>query len=456
MKNSIRRISFLLILVLSIAQTQAQLTVTAQLRTRTEFRDGQGAPLQEGVDPAFFTSQRTRLGLGFQAYRLKMGLTVQDVRVWGQDVSTINRTTTQDNNGFMVHEAWAEVLLTDTNSQKGELALKIGRQELHYDDQRLIGNLDWLQQARRHDALLLKYHHGNWWIHTGFAYNQNKETSNGTGYILTPAGGYPGNTNGGSMYKSFQYMHANKVYAGGRLSVLFFSDQFSKYRTEINNGSSVKVWEKGVWTRMTTGFYAEKKAGNANLTAAGYFQFGKNAKGQDLSAWLLSMEYFQQVRNQWKLGLGLDYTTGGSSEGRSNAFDPLYGTPHKFWGLMDYFYAGSGFGEKGLIDYSIRSRHKVGEKGELLLDLHQFSSASSVMDVNGRGLSRNFGTELDLVGKYSLTRMIGMELGYSHFLAGKSLTSEGVKNIPGAQRHNNWLYLMLNIRPEFIFGVKEK
>ncbi|WP_315822863.1 hypothetical protein [Paraflavitalea speifideaquila] len=40
---------------------------------------------------------------------MKFGLTVQDVRVWGQDVSTINRTTTQDNNGFMLHEAWAEI-----------------------------------------------------------------------------------------------------------------------------------------------------------------------------------------------------------------------------------------------------------------------------------------------------------------------------------------------------------
>src|SRR3712207_7983172 len=27
---------------------------------------------------------------------------------------------------------------------------KIGRQELLYDDSRLLGNLDWLQQARRH------------------------------------------------------------------------------------------------------------------------------------------------------------------------------------------------------------------------------------------------------------------------------------------------------------------
>ena len=72
-------------------------------------------------------------------YRVKFGVTVQDVRVWGQDVSTINRTTTADNNALMLHEAWAEMLLTDTTLKNKALSLKIGRQELNYDDQRLIG-----------------------------------------------------------------------------------------------------------------------------------------------------------------------------------------------------------------------------------------------------------------------------------------------------------------------------
>ncbi len=143
--------------VLVSLQASAQLSLSGQLRTRTEFRNGQGAPLPKGANPAFFTSQRTRLSLGYTYYRLKFNVTAQDVRVWGQDVSTINRTTTADNNGLMLHEAWAEILLTDTSLKNKALSLKLGRQELVYDDQRLLGNLDWLQQARRHDAALLKY-----------------------------------------------------------------------------------------------------------------------------------------------------------------------------------------------------------------------------------------------------------------------------------------------------------
>src|SRR3954466_4242983 len=117
----------IIISMLSYNESQAQLTLGAQLRTRTELRDGQGSPLPLGNQPAVFTSQRSRLSAGFTGYRFKLGITVQDVRVWGQDVSTINRTTTADNNGFMLQEAWAEIMLLDTTVTNKSLNLKIGR-----------------------------------------------------------------------------------------------------------------------------------------------------------------------------------------------------------------------------------------------------------------------------------------------------------------------------------------
>ena len=96
----------------TLHQAEAQLTLTGQLRTRTEFRDGQGAPLPKEAKAALFTSQRTRLSLNYSMYRIKFGVTAQDVRVWGQDVSTINKTTTQENNALMLHEAWAGIIFS--------------------------------------------------------------------------------------------------------------------------------------------------------------------------------------------------------------------------------------------------------------------------------------------------------------------------------------------------------
>jgi hypothetical protein len=422
----------------------AQLTLGALVRTRTEFRDGQAAPLPKDASPAFFTSQRTRLSAGFSGYRFKLGFTLQDVRVWGQDASTINRTTTQDNNSLLVHEAWAEIMLLDTTVKNKNLSIKIGRQELLYDDSRLLGNLEWLQQGRRHDAAVLKYESGRYTLHVGAAFNQNRENAAGTVYNPTPPGNYTANTNGGAMYKSLEYLYAARKLGKGNLSFLFLSDQFSKSHPD---STGVKIWDKGVHTRITTGLYYNNTLDKLTLTAAGYYQAGKNANAQQISAGLLSAAFQYQLCSTFSAGLGADYTTGGiGGDGTSHAFDPLYGTPHKFWGYMDYFYVASGFGNRGLQDYYLKTRYKPGAKLQLTADLHQFYSASEIPG----NLSRKFGTEADLIASYSLTKVIAMEAGYSHFWNTASLTSAGVKNIANAQSNSNWAYVMISIRPEIV------
>lgn len=430
----------------------AQLTVSAQLRTRTEYRDGLGAPLPKDANPALFTSQRTRLSAGFSTYRLKLGIAIQDVRVWGQDGSTINRTTTQDNNGLMLHEAWAEIGLTDTSNKRYSMALKLGRQEIIYDDERLMGNLDWPQPARRHDAALLQFNSNRWMVHAGFAFNQNKENVSDTKYNPTPAGNYAANTNGGSMYKSFEYLYADRKYEQGNVSFIFFSDQFSKYHNDMANDVPVKVWDDGTWTRFTTGFYTTNNFNKINFSASAYYQFGENASGEKLSAALLSANAFYKVNKKFSVGPGIDYTTGGSTGNKSNAFDPLYGTPHKFWGLMDYFYAGSGFGNKGLIDYYLKAKYTASSSFAFTAGVHQFNSSSPVYNNNDNLMNRNFGTEADVNATYTLTKIISFEAGYSHFFSTASLASPGVKNITNAQSNNNWAYLMIKIQPSFILS----
>ena len=109
---------------------------------------GRGSRFLKIPAAGFFISQRTRLNLGYKNPRFSVGITVQDVRVWGQDASTINRYAAPGLDGIMIHEAWAQVNLLDTARKDMELQVKLGRQELNYDDARLLGNLDWLQQAR--------------------------------------------------------------------------------------------------------------------------------------------------------------------------------------------------------------------------------------------------------------------------------------------------------------------
>jgi len=315
-KPLLTRIIPFLFLSICSAGASAQFTISAQLRTRAELRDGQGAPLPKGLNPAVFISQRTRLMLNYTNYRLKLGLSLQDTRVWGQDGSTINRTTTEVNNGLLLHEAWAEILLSDTSDKKNSLSVKVGRQELVYDDQRLIGNLDWLQQARRHDAIVFKYNREDFTAHAGFAFSQNKENASGNIYNPTPAGAYTANTNGGAMYKSLEYIHLNKKYRNGTVSLLAFADQFNKYHNDMQTGKAVKAWDTGVWGRYTTGFYLLHHFSHLDLNSAAYYQFGKTADGTGLSGALLSLNAQYNFTDKFSAGPGIDYTTGGSSGGK--------------------------------------------------------------------------------------------------------------------------------------------
>jgi hypothetical protein len=131
-------------------------------------------------------------------------------------------------------------------------------------------------------------------------------------------------------------------------------------------------------------------------------------------------------------------------------FDPLYGTPHKFWGNMDYFYVADGFGSSGLVDYYLKSRFKIKDNLSLALDGHRFVAANTVLTGDGVKLDRDFGTELDLVASFSLTKIVNLEAGYSAFFATPTLASTAVKNVANADRQANWAYLMINIKPDFL------
>ena len=81
----------LLLVVLGLVATQtfAQFTLDGEFRPRTEFRNGYKTLNPSDVDPALFTSQRTRLNTKFESEKYSFFVSIQDVRVWG-DVSQLN------------------------------------------------------------------------------------------------------------------------------------------------------------------------------------------------------------------------------------------------------------------------------------------------------------------------------------------------------------------------------
>jgi hypothetical protein len=501
----------------------AQFTLTGQLRTRTEVRNGLGNLVPKGSKPAVFTSQRTRLAFGYKWDRILFGATVQDVRVWGQDASTISNA---DGNRLMLHEGWADLTLAnkaDTNIRFKAvdlLSLKIGRQELNYDDVRLVGNLDWLQQGRRHDMALLKMMHKGWQVDLGYAFNQNTDAFNivGTGYVPgnvppyvknslgvlvpTPTGIIPLST-GGSLanntgkggapiwtnppstnaanqtYKSFNSLYISRKFNQTKLSGLFFNDRFGKYKIDsVGNASSGYVFGRryassgatdtydytGARNRFTYGLMLNHTLGNASgfgklaFQAAYYQQAGKNRDGQALDAYHYTVSATYQ-KDKWSLTPGYDVLSGNnvaSPSGKDNRFDPLYGTPHKHWGYMDYFYVGTGSPAGGLNNAYLKAKY-TGNVIAVGADFHNFSLNKDMTKGDKTVFDKQLGTELDLTVTYTMNKFTTVDLGYSIMNATRSMPfAKGQATTDAAantyRMNGNWVYLMINIRPDFFYA----
>src|SRR6185503_20218128 len=113
-------------------------------------------------------------------------------------------------------------------------------------------------------------------------------------------------------------------------------------------------------------------------------------------------------------------------------FDPLYGTPHKFWGYMDYFYVADGFGSNGLIDYYLKAKYKAKDNLTLSLDGHQFVLPNALPDEGSGPLSKSLGMELDFVANYAVTKVVNIEGGFSAMFSTSTMASARVKNVAKA------------------------
>lgn len=527
-------------------------TIGAQVRTRGEVRDGLGDPMPKvgtpgtntnpanPASPSGFISQRTNLNMGFRFDRFNFLMDIRDVRVWGQDAANINNV---DGGKTFLHQAWGEfTIATNSDTTKflnqllglDNLSFKVGRQEINYDDARLLGNLDWLQQGRRHDAAILKLTHKGYSFDLGGAFNQNHDAFNNTrsgnsynavnttGYAVGsngslmayPADFVPTNANGtpqvagfgpttnglGQNYKTMFYLYGTRKFNQTKLSVLAFNDNFSKWTNEtltstnLNNvtaggDSSYTVnriagrrYNKGadVNSRFTVGGQFSTQFGNAtgvkiNLNGGGYYQFGHNISTKKIDAYH-AFFYGAATIKKWSFGFGQEILSGNNIEVTENLtnkanpistkvlestdsrFDPLYGTPHRWWGYMDYFYVGTGSPRAGLSNTYVRLRY---DRNNFFFtaDLHNFMTAFKDVkwrpDANSQYQTLNpiYGQEIDLVANYQVNKFVNLEVGYSVFFATETLAAaKGLAaGKSGYQNINQWGYVQLNFRPEFLY-----
>lgn len=411
-----------LFFILFASPLRAQFTISGELRPRAEYRHGFSSLAEKDVQAAFFVSQRSRLNFNFQQEKVKFGLSLQDVRVWG-DLNQLARQS----NSQMIHQAWGEYAFTQ------KMALRFGRMELVYDDSRILGNVGWAQQARAHDLALLKYE-GNYKLHIGLAYNQEAENRFGTNYTLPS-------------YKSMQFLWYNRKIKTADFSMLFLNNGMQYDYVEDGTEKFKTVYSQTIGSRIVLPLKG------VSAFTEGYYSTGKDAQDKDLEAFMFKMGGSVGLTENLRLHAGWEYLSGtdqekdpGAEDFINNAFTPFYGTNHKFNGHMDYFYVGNHVNSVGLSDLYAGLTFSRNQLGAYLRG-HFFSAAAEVMDGQGETMDAFLGTEIDLSINYKLSGPLTVHAGYSQIFG--TATLQQLKG--GDYREtNNWAWIMLSFTPVFL------
>ena len=414
-----RRTMFCMIFSLFVGGMMAQpgdnrTMVDVQLRPRAEYRNGALFPRDQGELPARFITNRARLSLGYERSQLELRFSAQHVGVWGQDPQI-------DRNGrFILNEAWAKLRFGHG------LFAKLGRQSLSYDDERILGGLDWHVAGRYHDALKLGYESRHDLLHLILAFNQNDERLIGGTYYKP----------GAQPYKSMQTLWYSHIADNFRISGLAMN-------LGLEGGTEDRAETRYQQTfGVNLGFHPDRVW---NLSGAFYYQTGHTAADVPISAWMAALRANIRATERLSFLLGSDILSGDDhATADYEAFNPLYGTHHKFYGAMDYFYA-SPFANRvnpGLWDNYAGLDVAVTPRLNLGATAHYFSMTSDLNSAAGP-LSKGLGTEVDLQLGWNIMKDVNLMAGYSFMLGTDAM--DHVKD-GDHTRWQDWAWLSVNIR----------
>ena len=391
---------------------------------RGEIRDG-ALPAENGEDFAAFLMSSTTLRLDYTSKWLDVRFSPKYFGVWGAKGA----------GDLSIDEAWLGL------KAKSGLFLRLGRQKLSYDDQRIIGADDWAMAPKTHDVLKAGYEGGKHKVHLLVSFNQNYENLNGgTEYV-----------NGGQDYKTMQalwYHYDPLKWLGVSLIAMNVGMQ-SLLTTDANTN-------KCYYQQLLGGFVDvhPKKFG---FQASYYQQLGFTERALPIQAWMASAESAWQIIPQVRARAGYFHMSGdpmffvpvGGTFGmvrktEVRGFNPIFGSHHKFYGAMDFFYVTTYYGGStpGLQDLHAGVTWSPTKKLDLTGNYHYLATSVDVANAPGRTLGHEFEFELS----WRFAKFVNLQAGYT--VMGGTETMEVLKRTSG-QNHLRWGWIMLLVTPEF-------
>lgn len=417
-----------------------QLSLGLQILTHGERRNGglSNEGDTDDNDDANFLMNRTRLTLSYRKdfnpadkawgrVAVDTKIVAQNSGIWGM----------KGNNSFVIYEAWAK--LTD----KTGLFLQVGRQALAYDDERIIGPNDWAMASLSHDVVRLGYEGHGHKAHAILAYNQNAANVNGGTYYDKNNGSQPYKT----MHTLWYHYDVPKIPLGASLL-------FMNVGMQAGIPYGVDTDRPRTEYQRLYGGYVSYCPDHWSLEGAYYRQKGKNEDGVKINAWMASILGKWSPTAKCGFHAGFDYLSGDDympvpkqgelglpKHDEIKYFLPVYGSQHKFYGAMDFFYLSNFVNQfsPGLQNAFVGADIHPVKNLKIGVSYHYLAMATKLKDMD-----MTLGHEIEVEASYRLIKEASLSAGFSYMTGTDSM--ERLKRASG-DGSLRWAWFSLVISP---------
>jgi hypothetical protein len=316
--------------------------------------------------------------------------------VFGEEKETSGQFSTLANTRALdLHQGFLQI---DSIFNSG-FGVRLGRMELKYGTERIIGPVDWNNTGRSFDGLLIRSTLGRTTADMFVARTGEFRTPPAA---ATPAAVAGVRDEGQTLYGAYATAEI-----GGASAI----DLYALYQTHLARGSSGEAELK----RATIGTYLRSNLSGLTLEIEFAGQYGRK-NGKKISACLLagSLAFRTDYRSLEDIRGSVEMLSGtpeGSDQART--FDPPYPTGHKFHGWMDYFISiPLHTYDRGLLDINLGAQGGFSNEITYMARAHTFSLMLP------RSGEKELGQELDITVRYRYAEPLALDLGLSAFMPG--------------------------------------
>jgi hypothetical protein len=335
------------------------------------------------------------------------------------------------------------------NAKEFPITAKIGRQELSYGDERLVGAFDWNNIGRVFDAAKLRFENDSLWVDA---------------FVSRVVLINDGHFNVVNDYDWFSGVYASTKSLVPKLETqLYFLSRNTSTQSPTATTGSPQAGGPGARDIYTPGLRFQSLpdqfgAWDIDGEFAGQFgDFYSSAVAQRINqrafaAHVAGGYTFKETTFTPRVGLEYNFSSGDNNprDSRHGTFDNLFPTNHKFYGYMDFF------SWQNMHNVRLTASAKPAKNLTVTADYHLFwlantsdyfySVSGAARNSGGYGIHPGddsfVGSELDLVATYKVSTFGVLQAGYAHFFRNgyikDSLTATGSQDA-------DWAYVQATL-----------